>query len=250
MCTENQRWQCTFCPEQRDIYNNLVYSAIRKISNPLKKLFLSRIHLLKHPPCIFCHPPRTDPPETPCRHRSPCCSFWRCSGFWWWCDPRRERCLCRVWASWQFSGWRCSHLRRVPPKWYMRQQTEEPSGASKCICACVSGISNQWLSRPALIWALSCVMLARTPVTHPEPSCTPRNYHWKSFSSIRSGRLAWWLFLCCCPDVQWTRRPVAVGGLWPGTQNAPQTPQFKPNFNPITRILFFSGEKSTPSPAI
>lgn len=104
------------------------------------KLLLGRFILLKNPPCIFCHLPRTDPPQTPCRYRSPCCSFWRCSGFWWWYDPRRERFPCRAWANWRFSWWRRSHLRRVPPKWDTQQETEELSGESKCICMCASGL--------------------------------------------------------------------------------------------------------------
>lgn len=35
-----------------------------------------------------------------------------------------------------------------------------------------------------------------SPATHPGPSGTPRSYHWKSFSNIRSNQLACWLFLC------------------------------------------------------
>lgn len=193
-------------------------------------------------PCIFCHPPPTDPPQTPGRYRSPCCSFWRCWGFWWQYDPRREWCLCRAWASWRFSWWRRSHLwRPPPPKKSMKKQKETEGkhyqmqeSAFTCVSIAVSNLR-----------ALSCAKLARSPVTHPEPSCTPRNYHWKSSSNIRSGRLAWWLFLGCC------RRPVAVGWISPSTENSlPKRLNLnQTRFNPITRISFFSGAPPTSPPS-
>lgn len=91
-----------------------------------------------------------------------------------------------------------------------------------------------------------CITLMRSPATHPEPSGTPRNFHWKSFSNIRSGRLAYWLFLRCCGT---SREP---GGLF-GSADRGRVQKTLPKrlnlnqtrFNPITRISFFSGEKST-----
>lgn len=69
-----------------------------------------RCNNLQCSPCISCHPPRTDPPQTLCPHRSPCCSFWRCWGSWWLCALRRGRCPCQVSTKWQFSWWRRLHL--------------------------------------------------------------------------------------------------------------------------------------------
>lgn len=119
----------------------------------------------------------------------------------------------------------------APPKVGKSNRREALSDASKCIYVCVN----------------SCLEFARPPVTHLEPSCTPRNYHWKSFSNIRSGRLACWLFLGCCPDFQWSRGPVAVGWISPSTLNSlPKRLNLnQTRFNPITRISFFSGAPPT-----
>lgn len=122
-----------------------------------------------------------------------------------------------------------------------RQETEgkhcqKQESALTCVSIAVSNLR-----------ALPCAMLARSPVTHLEPSCTPRNYHWKSFSNIRSGRLACWLFLSCCTVKQEAccgRMNLTEYGKLPKRLNLNQT-----RFNPITRISFFSGAPPTSPPS-
>lgn len=211
-------------------------------------------HSWEYLPCISCRPLRTDPPRTLCPHGSPCCSFWRCWGFWWRCGPRRARCPCPASTRWRFSWWQRWHLQQVDEEgeeWVRdRREGQREAGrvsafiqiqTAKHRWSCLSECSylhfshycsdTMWDMKQSTSWLQSCsttykiwgylgivedylkvhnknfdfnsLLLSLTrPVihyhqlssTHQGPWGTPRSYHWKSFSNIRSNRQASWLF--------------------------------------------------------
>lgn len=260
------------------------------------------IHLWEYSPCISCRPLRTDPPRTLCPHGSPCCSFWRCWGFWWRCGPRRAWCPCPASTRWRSSWWQRWHLQQVDEegeKWerhrrggrgdagrfsaFIQIQTAAEKhrwrSLSDCsYCYYTKGIGSittnvnfshyctdtMWDMKHSTRWLQSCsttyeiwgfllivedylqvhnknfdcnrsILSLTRPVihyhqlssTHQGPSGTPRSYHWKSFSNIRSDRQASWLFslllsllpvieeVCCgCLLVAECRTCVQKASIW------------------------------------